>query len=117
MTTAEERDAYLAHVRSDDPENDPEVEAAFARAREAANRHEWARDPDERYGVYVAIPMGDGRRREGRLLATTSKDGIGTALVQLREDGEIDETTRVGILDGIEGRWIVNPFANGAPIR
>ena len=29
-----EREAYLAHVRSDDPENDPEVAAAFARLRD-----------------------------------------------------------------------------------
>ena len=67
--------------------------------------HEWAHDENSRYGIYLGHPattVAD---------PTTSKDGIGTARVQLREDGDLTDHTPVGILDGFTGQWIVNPFA------
>jgi hypothetical protein len=69
-------------------------------------------DPqDTRYHVYVL--------REGELIAlsSTSKDGLGTALVQHFEDGEFGHDASIGILDRLEGgkgRWIANPWAGGS---
>ncbi len=68
--------------------------------------HEWALDESSRYGIYTGHPR-------TTTPVTTSKEGIGTALVQLREDGDLTDETRVGILDGFEARWLVNPFAKG----
>ncbi len=80
-------------------------------------RHEWATGEESRYGIYVL------RRAASRLpryrlipalLSSTSKEGIGVALVEHRADGDIDDQTPVGVLDGIEGRWVVSPYAKGA---
>lgn len=69
-------------------------------------------DPEQtRYRIYAR------RQGELELLAETSKEGIGTALVQLHEDGEFETGESVGVLDRVEGRlgtWIVNPFTTGA---
>lgn len=70
-------------------------------------RHEWARDPEERYGVYVVVPLP--RPTEPRQLATCAQDGIGVALVTLAAEGEFDGLS-VGVLDGVTGTWIVNPY-------
>jgi hypothetical protein len=69
--------------------------------------HEWAREPDERYGIYAVDPVP--RPTAGNPLATCSQDSIGVALVTLAAEGELDGQ-RVGVLDGIEGCWIVNPY-------
>ena len=77
--------------------------------------HEWATGEDTRFGIYIVY------RQNGTphgwsdpvLWATTSKDGIGTALVQLGEDGDATADDRVGVLDGMTGSWIVNPYAAG----
>jgi hypothetical protein len=71
-----------------------------------ARRHEWAVDDESRYGIYLGHPR-------DTTPYTTSKEGIGTTLVQLREDGELTDQHRVGILDGFVGRWVTNPFARG----
>ena len=48
------------------------------------------------------------------LQGCTSLDGIGAALVLNKEDGEINDGTRVGVLDGYgEWGWLINPFAGG----
>lgn len=66
---------------------------------------------DTRFHIYVV------RESEPCQLASTSKEGIGTALVQLRADGEFDNGERVGILDRLQpgdvGIWIINPWASG----
>lgn len=68
-------------------------------------------DPnDTRFRIYRL------RAAELELLAETSKEGVGTALVQLVEDGEYGRHDAVGVLDRLEGEvgtWIVNPFATG----
>lgn len=71
-----------------------------------SGRHEWAFDETARYGIYLGHPA------DFPPTVVTSKEGIGTALVALAEDGELDGDTRVGILDGFEDRWLVNPFAS-----
>lgn len=75
-------------------------------------RHEWATGEESRYGIYVLRP-GSSRRLLPAFLSSTSKQGIGVALVEHRADGDIDDQTPVGILDGFEARWLVNPFAKG----
>lgn len=50
-----------------------------------------------------------------RLLSETSKEGVGTALVQHIEDGDfVPQRDRFGLLDrpdpDAEGVWIVNPW-------
>lgn len=70
-------------------------------------RHEWAEGPESQYGIYLGDPADVGP------MYATSKEGIGTALVQGREDGDVTDDTRVGILDGLDGKWLVNPFAKG----
>ena len=47
------------------------------------------------------------------LMSTPTLDGIGQMLALLRDEGEITDDTRVGILDRVDGRWIVNPWAKG----
>lgn len=69
-------------------------------------RHEWAEDDAHRYGVYLDHPANKGP------YCVTSKEGIGTTLVCLRETGELEEGGAVGVLDGFgEHGWIVTPFA------
>lgn len=80
-------------------------------------RHEWAVDDETRYGVYVLSHKPDHPRVEPIHLYATSKEGIGTALVQGREDEDITPSDRVGIMDGFEGKWVVNPFAKGRTRR
>lgn len=84
----------------------------------SARRHEWARDPDERYGIYLApkprpVPGHRVREEEPELLATCAQDGIGVALVTLAAEKQITSDDRVGVLDGIAGTWLVNPYARG----
>lgn len=63
------------------------------------------------YRIYV---LRDG---QPQLLGETSKDGVGTALVTLFNDGEWNDDDRVGILfrehEDETGIWIVNPFGVG----
>ena len=74
---------------------------------ERAPVHGWATSEWTRYGIYTVID------RRPVQLGYTSKEGIGTALVQWREEGEINDTDRIGVLDGVEGRWVISPFARG----
>lgn len=82
-------------------------------------RHEWATGEESRYGIYVlrrVMAYGTytvGTRLAPALLSSTSKEGIGVAIVEHRADGDITDQTPVGILDGIEGRWVVSPYARG----
>lgn len=67
---------------------------------------------DTRYRIYTLV---DGVPEE---LARTSRDGIGLCLVTLREEEQITNDDRVGILDRIDddatGTWLLNPFARCA---
>jgi hypothetical protein len=67
-------------------------------------------DPElSRYRLYRLDRLG-----ELHLLSETSKEGIGTALVQHTEDGDIGPNDRIGILDrpfGNRGTWLVSPYA------
>jgi hypothetical protein len=63
---------------------------------------------ETRYGLYrLGVHRG---QTHGPLepirLCTTSKAGIGTALVQLAEDRGSDDPEIIGVLDRIERRWI-----------
>lgn len=74
--------------------------------------------PDERFHIYAVPPIGR-RDNAPRLLATTDRDGIGTALVTLADEGEF-EGSRIGVLERSpeeeRGRWIINPYGpNSAP--
>lgn len=68
------------------------------------------RCPKERYRIYSV--------RDGHLtlLATTpDAGGIGVALVTLDEDareagGQLSDQGAIGVNDGLERRWIVDPF-------
>lgn len=88
-------------------------------ARLAAEGHPDLPHPsgDDRYAIYAVIPAlsrsGARADRSRRRLCETSRDGIGTALVTMRDDGEIGDDTRVGIFDRLERTWIVNPWAKG----
>jgi len=72
---------------------------------------------EQRYAAYAidAAASQEARwswaRRE--LMSTPTLDGIGQMLALLRDEGEITDDTRVGILDRVDGRWIVNPWAKG----
>lgn len=69
-------------------------------------RHEWAEDEKHRYGIYLRHPAEDAP------YCVTSKEGVGTTLVELRATGELEEGAPVGVLDGYgEHGWIVSPFA------
>lgn len=69
------------------------------------------RNERERYRIYEVLAGG-----VRHLLATTgTKEGIGTCLVTFFEEGEITPGTNVGVLDGIERKWIVNPYMRRQP--
>ena len=72
-----------------------------------SERHEWAENEEQRFGVYLTHPASGAGP-----YCTTSKEGIGTTLVELRETGELGEQDPVGVLDGFgELGWIASPFA------
>lgn len=66
----------------------------------------YPRDERERYRIYRLDPDG------GRTIVATcgSPEAIGVALVTLAGEGEFDGRP-VGILDGVDERWLVNPWA------
>jgi hypothetical protein len=74
----------------------------------------YARVPDDepteetRYGLYrLARP--DATKPPAPIrLATTSKEGIGPALVQLADDRGSDDPEIIAVLDRIERRWITS---------
>jgi hypothetical protein len=83
----------------------------------------WPRDARHRYRVYALL---DGELAV--LVATSTPEGVGTALVQLHEDvkeygdGGLDDLGRIGVLDVLpggreaeEGEWILNPYRKGGP--
>lgn len=71
---------------------------------------------DDRYAIYAVGAMrdDDGGRPRHRI-AETSRDGIGLALVTLRDEGEYGDDSRIGIFDRETRTWIVNPWAKGTP--
>lgn len=73
-----------------------------------SERHEWAEDDRSRYGIYLQHPRTSGP------YCTTSKEGIGTTLVALRESGELQPGDKFGVLDGFgELGWLIDPFVGG----
>jgi hypothetical protein len=56
---------------------------------------------ESRYAIYSVRPMpaGDRPTVARKRLAETSLDGIGVCLRTLREDGDLTDNSRVGILD------------------
>lgn len=72
-----------------------------------SRRHEWAEDEARRFGIYLDHPADKGP------YCMTSKEGIGTTIVALRETGELEEGKPFGVLDGFgELGWIVMPFVS-----
>jgi hypothetical protein len=70
-------------------------------------------DGSDRYAVYAVVRGTDGSRPARLRLAETSADGIGTCLITLRDEGQFHDDHSIGILDRVERRWIVNPWATG----
>lgn len=71
---------------------------------------------DDRYAIYaVAVRLAASLPRDERQrrICETSRDGIGLALVTLREEEQITNDSRVGIFDRLDRVWIVNPWAKG----
>jgi hypothetical protein len=76
---------------------------------------------EQRYAVYAIrvsrVPRGNtlehGEQNRRELFATPDPGGIGVGLITLREEGDITDDTRIGILDRVERKWIVNPWAKG----
>ncbi len=83
-----------------------------AEARVADELERCGFGPNERYQLYVV----DTHNKRHQLATTDSMEAIGTAIRTLGEEGEFDGK-RLGILDRFEHRWIVNPWAQGAPIH
>jgi len=69
--------------------------------------------PEERYRLYVR------RGQDLRLLATMpDPQSAGVALATLHSEGEWGDHDRVGLLDGVQHVWLVNPFCTGqAPVH
>lgn len=91
MTLAELRAAVVPRVEEDAP-------------------HPSGNDRYRIYAVSLSVQLGTERRRR---LAETSLDGIGLTLRTLREDGDLTDDTRIGILDRETREWLVNPWAVG----
>lgn len=67
----------------------------------------WPRDEEHRYRLYAI----NGAGRALRVLAAAPDGaGIGTAMVTLAAEGEIEQVDRVGVLDAVAGSWVVNPW-------
>jgi hypothetical protein len=101
--------------KEDTMEQISEAQVTALRASVAVmEAHEWCEGDLSRIGIYVLRPDTDGEVRP-HILGATSFEGVGGALRQWREEGEIDDSTRIGILDGYgEYGWLVNPYAKGA---
>ena len=76
----------------------------------------------ERYAVYAVKPAltarigrapGPKKREMRELFSTPDAEGIGVGLVTLREESDITDDTRIGILDRVARKWVVNGWAKG----
>lgn len=61
---------------------------------------------DDRWRIYALRAGG-----ELHHVGSTSLDGIGRAVQLWIEEGEIFEGDAVGVLDGIDRHWLINPWA------
>lgn len=73
----------------------------------------WPRDEEHRYRLYALLD-----NSLNVLAAAPNPGGIGEAIFgfddDLKEHGDaLADLGRLGILDVIESRWIVNPFPHG----
>lgn len=74
---------------------------------------------ESRYAIYAVGPVETRpdsvhpRHVDRRRIAETSLDGIGACLVTLREEDEITNNSRIGVLDRLTRQWVVNPWARG----
>ena len=59
---------------------------------------------DDRYAIYVVTNNVHHR------LAETSLEGIGLTVETLREDGDIEPGTRVGVFDREKREWLISPW-------
>lgn len=66
---------------------------------------------EQRYAAYEVKHLD---RSPHEMMSTPTLEGVGRMLALLRNEGEITDDTRVGILDRVDRKWIVNPFAKGA---
>lgn len=81
---------------------------------EPAEHDDAPQGEDDRYAIYVVFLTSRVHGIDRARLAETSRDGIGTTLCTLREEEQISNDSRVGILDRQERTWIVNPWARGS---
>lgn len=65
----------------------------------------------ERYEIYARREVIDGALHKMRNIhvASTSRDGIGLALVTLTDERQLFPGERIGIFDQWGGRWLVAP--------
>jgi hypothetical protein len=47
------------------------------------------------------------------IAATPTLEGIGRMIDLLREEEQITNDSRVGLLDRVERKWLINPYARG----
>jgi hypothetical protein len=66
---------------------------------------------DDRYAIYSVCVEPRMRRR----IAETSLTGIGGTIETLREEGQLSPASRVGVLDRLDRKWIIDPWAKGDP--
>lgn len=69
--------------------------------------HEWAEGERSRFGVYRLVPGVPGPNH----IACCALDDIGFTVLTLREEGEFDANgCRIGVLDGIKEKWVIDPY-------
>ena len=68
----------------------------------------------ERYRIYELLTPDKPGEELSCIAATPNLEGIGITLSQLRKEEQIKHTSRIGILDDVEGTWLINPYAKGA---
>lgn len=97
-------DTALVQTAGEEPD---EVPALSLTLWAAVEEEDW-----EPWHVYA-------REEDGpRHIATTNEEGLATTLKLLREEGQIDDDMRIGVLHrpfpSRPGTWIINPYAKGA---
>lgn len=75
-------------------------------ARIIAMSDEPRRDDADRYALYCYRPG----QPEAKRVCETSLTGIGSALLRMLEEDEIERGCRVGILDRRTRDWLINPY-------
>jgi hypothetical protein len=69
---------------------------------------------EQRYAVYAVVIARDGSHpAQLEIGSTPTLEGIGVGLQLWRDEGEITNDTRIGVLDRVARSWLINPYASG----